>query len=309
MFRQLIKKIVFQSAQFVNEPAAVQTPAKTVNSVEILEPFSSLEFDKLLEQLSNGVMPKSSELLPFLNLEKKQHRADVNFRLAEACLVWGDFHQAKIFISRAWELSSFAEQYLPVLENVLMHFRDGPALREAYKRIGIKAANKGVVSTAIKYFDCWHQAEVVVYRADKYQYDYDVMYSMQRLADPFQYHFTNTAKWTAPTSNRKIRLGYLLHGAKYTNSILMKIVATLAKFHDQSRFELFFFCPEAENVVHDSPQGETWIREFEKYGTICCAPYIQDADLAQTLIECARKIDAADLDVLVTSAVLADFSH
>lgn len=310
MFRQLIKKYVFQTKQVDHDPVISEVPpAESSVVAKDSPPFSSPEFDSLLRQVSSGSMPPSSDFLPFLNLEKRQHRAEVNFRLAEACMASGNLSQGKIFISRAWQLSNFSEQYLPLLENFLMQTKDAASLREAYKRIGIEAANKSIVSTAIKYFDLWHQSDVMVFRADKYVYDYDVLYALQRLAGPFQYHFSNTAKWAVPTSNRKIRLGYLLHGVKYTNSILMKILETLAKYHDSSKFELFFFCPEAEDKVNESPQGDLWLQKFKEYGATFCAPYIENSDLAQTLVECGRQIDNANLDLLVTSAALADFSH
>ena len=168
------------------------------------------DFENTLARIVNGEHIAPSELLPYLCLESKNQRCQVNYALAEAYLqneTNESLEQAKVFIQRAWVLSGFSTDVLPLYVKIFCTLSDTAGIREAYKRLGMKNAAAGKISKTIRYFDLWQYAYANYHSLDRYEYDFDIMDSMDRLVEP---HRFTTSSTTNPSKGRKIRLAYLL---------------------------------------------------------------------------------------------------
>jgi glycosyltransferase involved in cell wall biosynthesis len=266
------------------------------------------EFDEVLSRIANGRDVAPSELLPYLCSETREQRCEVNAMLALAYsrgYTAEHIRQAKVFIQRAWNLSGFSADLLPLYIKISSALDDIGGIRDAYKRLGMKMAAEGNISETIRYFDLWQNAYANFCQLDRYEYDFDVIDCMDRLAQP---HRFATALTTEPLHGRKIRLAYLLKGIADLGSVLVKIKLLFAKYHDSSRFEITFFAPESESFVQNSSPGLDHIRQFE--GCKCeviTAPSLEDT--GQKLLALARKIYESKPDILITSASIANFSQ
>lgn len=249
----------------------------------------------------------TSELEPYLTLESKEQRCEVNLQLAEAFFKAGQLEQAKVFIQRAWILSNFSPEVMPLYESIFSQLIDVRAVQQAYKRLGLNAAARGNIPEALKHFNSWQYAYTVGTRLEKYEYDFDILTSIDMLAQPYRFHHGSQP----PVSRtRKIRLGYLIRGITEINSVLMSISHTIARFHDKSCFEIMFFAPESYNAVLSSSQGSDWLSKFKALGyDIVTGTNENPNDPTHALLSVGKQIYDARPDMLVTSAVLADFSH
>lgn len=310
----MIRRLMAQSTPALEGggPAAAQQTEKddrAVYSESILPPIDAVllsELGQIVQRIESGSQVDTRELNPFLSLEFKHQRCHVNLALAQAYSRAGDLRQASIFIERAWLFSNHSPELLPLYVEIHSQLNDSAAVRKAYKRLGMAAARRGVISEAIFYFDKWHYTDAFMHYVDKYEFDFDIMEAMERLAEPHR----RNAERSRTLNGRRLKIGYLLKGITEVNSILIRQVLTLAKFHDRSKFDLSFFCLEANQHVMQSEQGQALLEEFTRLGSpIYTGSDIQNADLAQVLIGVARKIEGENLDILVTTAALADFRH
>jgi glycosyltransferase involved in cell wall biosynthesis/SAM-dependent methyltransferase len=266
------------------------------------------EFDEVLSRIANGRDVAAPELLPYLCLETREQRCEVNAMLA---LAYSRGHtpehirQAKVFIQRAWNLSGFSADLLPVYIKIFSASDDIAGICDAYKRLGMKMAAQGNISETIRYFDLWQNAYANSYQLDRYEYDFDVIDCMDRLAQP---HRFAAALTTESLHGRKIRLAYLLKGIADLGSVLVKIKLLFAKYHDRSRFEITFFAPESESFVQSCTPGLDHIKQFDGYKCeVIMAPSLEDT--GQGLLALAKRIYESKPDILMTSASLANFSQ
>ena len=203
----------------------------------------------------------SLNCLPFLCFEENEKRCEVNAKLAKVYAETRNLEQARTFIQRAWVLSRFSADLLPLYSRICSSLGDIPSIREAYKRLGLKKAAEGDISGAIHYFDLWQYAYATFTSVDRYDYDFDILESMDRLAEPYRFP---ARTGTSSQTGRRTRLAYLVKGVAETGSVLLKINLLFAKFHDRSRFELTFFTPETEKTILDSARGKENIKLFEQ---------------------------------------------
>jgi len=263
------------------------------------------DFETLLERIRRGDSIESAALLPYLSLEHRDDRCQANYRLAEAYAKINDFQQAKVFISRAWVLSRFSPDILPLYLKIHSALNDIDSIREAYKRLGMLEASKNNVAGALKYFNLWQYAFANHQKLDKYAYDFDILERIQQMAEPWrfrEYFQANTSE------DRKIKIAYLIFGMTHLNSVLVKINCILAKYHDKGRFEIVFFVPDPKSSIHNSTQAKENIKLLRKYDCeIIMAPYSVN-DLKR-LLAVAQQIYDYKPDILITSALLAEFEH
>jgi glycosyltransferase involved in cell wall biosynthesis len=267
-----------------------------------------MTFAALLTRIAQGEAVAAAELLPYLSLERHEHRAEVNALLASAFLQSGrqtDLEQARVFIQRAWVLSRFAPHLLELYKQISSALGDISGIRNAYKRLGMTAASRDDLSEAIKYFDMWHYAYVEIHSLDKYEYDFDILDCMDRLAKPYRFLSNPRAE---PGKERNIRVAYLLKGITETGSILIKLNLFFAQFHDRQRVEPIFFVPESEITVRGSAAGREHLQLFESYQCKLMMPSDHE-NRKERLLAVGRMIAASAPDVLITSAALADFEH
>lgn len=267
-----------------------------------------MDFEGILSRIRSGEEVHPSDLLPFLCREQREERCNINAGLAEAYLnrgTVGHLQLAKIFIQRAWVLGGFSPDLLPLYIKINLAVNEPQAIREAYKRLGMKMASRGEVSEAIRYFDLWQYAYPAFHSVDRYEYDFDILESIEHEAVPYRLPVRTRIR---SLKGRKIRLAYLVKGMGETGSVLLKMILIFAKFHDRSRFELTFFTPETERIVLDSEMGRENIKLFESCNCrVTLAPNREDTKAC--LLEVAQRIYDAKPDILITSAALADFRH
>src|SRR6266542_2219565 len=276
--------------------------------VETKKNWLTMDLKDTLSRIAGGGTATQAELLPYLCLGAQDERAQVNALLADAYSLQPNAErlaQAKIFAQRAWLLSNFSPSLLPLYIRILSALGDTDDIREAYKRLGAKAAARGDVAEAIKYFDAWHTAYYLIDHQDKFEYDFDILGYLDDLATARR---PVDDKKVEPESNGRIRLAYLVRGATESNSILMKITQEFAKLHDRSRFEITFFFPETPLQLAASTQGSEHIERFTAAGWAVMTAAESD-DLEAKLLGLAARIREWRPDLLVTSGALADFSH
>jgi Glycosyl transferases group 1 len=264
--------------------------------------------DSLLAQIATGETVAQEKLLPYLCLEGKSERAEVNGLLADAFFqaqTEESIRQAREFMRRAWLLSGFAPDLLPLYVKIFAALQDIEGIREAYKRLGLAAGRRGDISGAIQYFDRWQMAYYSSANLDKYEYDFDILSCMDDLA---ALHRVPVPRKSAPANNERIRLAYLLRGVLEPNSNLIQISLEFAKHHDRSRFDVTFFTPEPADSINRSPQGREYLKMFASFGyQVNSGPY--RSSRADTLLALAGTIREANPHILIASAALADFSQ
>jgi glycosyltransferase involved in cell wall biosynthesis len=161
------------------------------------------------------------------------------------------------------------------------------------------------VSQAITYFDQWQYAYMQFKRLDKFEYDFDVLDSVNRLARP---HRFSPKPRRDILSSGKIRVAYLVKGITELGSIIVKVSLLFARYHDRLRFEPVFFVPESENIINASEAAREHVRLFEGHGCkVITAP--NTGATHEQLRAVARSIYDMRPDLLVTSGALTQFQH
>lgn len=267
-----------------------------------------MSLEVILSRIAGGEDVPAAELLPYLCLESREQRAEVNARLAGACRQSGraDYlRHAGVFVRRAWLLGGFPPDLLPLYVDIHAALDDVDGIREAYKRAGMSAAARGDVSEALHYFDQWQYAYHTFQRLDRFEYDFDILDCVDRLARP---HVIAPPPRPDLLAGGKVRVAYLMKGVNEVGSVLVKINLFFARYHDRSRVEPMFFVPESGTAVMASESGRKHARLFEDVGCkLVTAPDLNVA--AEQLRAVARTIAAARPDILVTGAALAEFQH
>lgn len=266
-----------------------------------------MSFEEILTRIAAGESVATQEILPYLSLERREQRAEVNRLLAES--YWRSARDesrelARVAVRRAWLLSDFALELLPLFVKIHSALDDIPAIRDAYKRAGMKMASACDVGGAISYFDQWQYAYHNFKKLDKYEYDFDILACMEGLARPHRLpHGKPRARRDA-----KVRVAYLVKGINELGSVLVKLNLLFARYHDLSRIEPIFFVPEAEGEVRASEAGRQHLALFEGAGhRLVMGP--DGVSTEDRLLAVARAIHDARPDVLIVSAALATFEH
>ncbi len=264
-----------------------------------------MDFKSLVNGIRKGEVVTSAALLPYLCLADGKERSDANLKLAEVYADIGNLTQAGVFIRRSWMLSGFSPDILPLYIKIHAGLPDIDAIRAAYKEIGMAEAAKGNVAQALSYFNQWQYAYANHLSIDKYVYDFDVLACIRKMAEPWR--FEGYAQ-KDPLSDRKIRLAYLVFGALHVNSVLVKINCMLARYHQKDRFEITFFIPDPQRSVDNSKQAKGTIRQLRSYGcNVVISP--NGSNLVNRLRAVASQIFDYQPDILITSAILAEFEH
>ncbi|MET0624607.1 MAG: hypothetical protein ABW250_16635 [Pyrinomonadaceae bacterium] len=267
-----------------------------------------MSLDAILSRVESGESVPPAELLPYLCLERREQRAEVNLLLAGAHLRAGggqNLARARVFVGRAWLLSGHSPELLPRCTEIHAALDDVDAIRAAYKRLGIATAARGEASEALRYFDLWQSAYYHFKRLDRYEYDFDIMECVERLARP---HRLAPRPRPDALKGGPVRVAYLMKGVNEVGSILVKINLLFARHHDRSRFEPMFFVPESGRAVLESAAGREHVRLFEQEGyRVVTAPDVGTTE--ERLRDVARAVADARPDLLVTDAALAEFQH
>lgn len=275
-----------------------------MNSIEV----NSQELEAILAGIKAGNLPSSRQLLPFLLAEDRVQRWKVNFRLAAAYFESpardNNLLLAKTCVQRAWLLSHFSPEVIKLFVDIHTALGDSEAIRAAYKRSGIEAAKRKNIAGAVHYFNAWHYTEAHLKRTDTFQYDFDILDSLDRLAESCR---TEPKLTPGKAASDKIVVGYLVKGIVEQNSVLVKLNLLFAKYHDHNRFQIIIFVPESHQAIVASTQGTASVEQFAAYG--CKVVVLDEENYAKRLVKLGREMYRHCVDILVTGAVLADFGH
>lgn len=263
-----------------------------------------MKFDTLLASIRNGEHLNSSDFLPFLCRESKAERYQINIKIAEAYSEKGDYVLAKSFIIRAFEFSGFSSSVLPLFLKIHSAIGDFESIRNAYKRLGMIESYRGNVCESLKYFNLWQYTDATYQQIDKYEYDFDILERIYQMASPWRFEKSRQIEYEP---SRKVKLAYLMFGANHLNSVLVKINRIFAKYHNKDAFEVIFFVPDSKSSIKLKSSKEN-LAFIENQG--CNIIYAcESRDELERLLSTAQNIFNYEPDVLITSAVLAEFQH
>ncbi len=262
------------------------------------------KFKALLEKIKRDNAINVDDILPFMGSENLKDRLWFNLKLAEASYNIGNLEQAKVFAKRVWLFSNGDERYLPMFVKIHAACGDIDSIREAHKILGLRKAEIGKISEALRHFNDWQYAYAVHRKTDEYHYDLDVLSRISSLAKPHAFF----SEKPLARQNGKIRLAHLMFGLTHANSVIVEISLLFAKYHDASRFDVTFYVPEQSSEIRGNPEALKNIGAIRSCGwNVVMAPSLTSSE--NSLIELAKSIHDANTDILVTSAALADFRH
>jgi glycosyltransferase involved in cell wall biosynthesis len=266
------------------------------------------DLNKILTKITNGEYFSQNDLLPFLLLTTKEFRVNTNVVLAAALYYSGvknNIEQAAIFIQRAWNLSGFDEDILPIYEKIHLSLNEVKKIKEAYKRLFIKNAGLKNFNNAGKYFNLWQDAYPIHLHLDKYEYDFDVIGAMTDLAEPFV--LNEKIQNNYPSTGGK-KLAYLVVGICEVNSVLLKIDLLFSKYHNKQKFEVVFFTLNTEQEVLNSAQGKNYLNILQKDNKDIYFADDKETNLDK-IISLARKINDFNPDLIITDVALRNFDQ
>jgi len=257
-----------------------------------------MDLETLLQQIADGRPIDADALLPHLCREDRDERLQVNLRLADAYSETGAHERAGVFVRRAWVLSGFSPDLIERFVSIHAAYGDAAAIREAYKRLGMRRSEEGDLDRAIESFYASIFAFGYHSRLDRYEYDFDILDRIERMARPYRFR-PRTRAASAP--DRKIRVAYLTHLLSNPTSVFYRINLSLAEHHDPSRFEVTFFSTEPASAY---PDGKPPAR-FDALGyLVVTAP--EAGSKTERLVWLGTRIAAFRPDLLVTNAALSD---
>lgn len=264
------------------------------------------DFEKIIIRIVNEEPVDCDEILKHLVKTGNEERAEIFNRLAESFCLRGENHlvQAAEFAGRAFAVSKNKIKYAPKLIEILTALKDAEKLKKVYKRIGYEYLKLNNVKEALESFDRWLYVYPEIHKTDKYEYDYDILNSIDSFTNTLGFKPNSFFDCIAP----KLRIGFLVKDITAFNSVLVKVNYQFAKYFNPDVYELYFFFPETEKQIMNSKQGEYLLNLFQKEGVInVCAD--ECARYADQLLSVANKIKEKKIFLLVTSAALSLFNH
>ena len=262
---------------------------------------------RVLEDIARGAPLDPGAVLAPLRATAFSERASANAELAQALSAAGRAGEAEPFAERALVLSGFSERVLPLYVEIQKALGRIDRVCAAYRRAGMKLADAGRTEEAIGLFSLSHLAFVHAGQGDRYEYDFEIQRAIEVLA---RAHRPAQEPERAPRGEGAIRLAYLVFGAIHRGSVLVKLLCNFAKYHDRARFDVRFYVPESPRTPRHAPHSEelrTNIALLEAHGA-----RVEAASAASELecwLETDRRIREFGADILVTTALLAHYSH
>lgn len=264
-------------------------------------------FESILDIIRQGGDVDPDELLPHLADVNRSTRFIYNDYLARTYYYAGKPDRAVVFADRALLLlTGYSESFINFY--VLLHRALGniEAVQNAYKAVGMERADAGDVLSALKYFNQSRDAYADAGLGDRYEYDFDILKKIETLAysSPQRSVGTPSSIFMVP-ANKKIRLAYLVYGAKHSQSVLIKILCDFARLHDQVRYEVAFFVPDS-NIDYGGQVSVNVEKLRKAGGRVIEAGSASELDC---LYKTAQHINEFSPHILVTTAVLTDYAQ
>ncbi|MFA5216564.1 glycosyltransferase family 4 protein [Sulfuricurvum sp.] len=250
---------------------------------------NEIEINHILFELSTGL------------LEKRMY---YNYFLAEHYFGSNNAEQAKVFVERAWFFSHFNTDILPLYLQIHESIQDFEAIREAYKRAGMEESKKSNIVKAITYFNKWHYTDATYKKVDMYQYDFDIMDAIERMAKPYKYTYDVEVKEAVG----KTKIAFLIFGITHSNSALIKMNKNWLKYSNLKYKTIEIFVVDSKRKVENSQEAMGHIDDFKLLG--CEVRLFDDMEnKLERLLNISKSIHGIDADVLITGAAMAEFEH
>lgn len=272
--------------------------------------YGSIEFKSILNKIKKGEAVDDSLLLPFLTLESREVRWQVNLQLAAAYYQQHEqqregqsLRRAGSCIERALLLSRYSAEVLPLYIEINRALQDVAAIKEAFKRVGVEHAAQGNFGEALALFDRWAYAHAEFSGIDIHTYDPDIIASVERMSALHRFEARDRVR---RRQGGRIRLAYLMHGLTQVNSVLVKIDQVFARLHDKARFEIAYFTTEDESTIVASPDAQSAIENIRRNDCKMVVPR-RGENLYEHLISVGNLIYDFEPDILITSAGLGTF--
>ena len=263
------------------------------------------DFYKITEAIAAQRKIDPFDKVPFLALENVEQRVEINVKLAEAHFNIHEFDQAELLITRAFVLSDFSEEILPVVIKIAQKTGNIPAIKFAYKRIGIKLFREGKIAKALSMFNEWQYAYFPQSGIDRYEHDYEIQNTIDLFCSE---HRTDQRFKKIPAGPGKMKIGYLLVHFLDPGSVLIKLDKLFVEYHDKEKFDITYFVMEQKTTVFASAHGRQLDKFFTDHG--CSVVYMDiPGSKDAALFNFAEKIGKCNLNIFITNAVLANFEH
>ena len=261
----------------------------------------------LLEGLARGAALDAEALLAPLSESSVAARARANAEIAEALFAAGRAKEAESFAERAFRQSANAAEFVPLYVDIQKALGQPEQVRAASRRAGIGLARQGCAAEAIALFNQSQYAYERAGMGDRYEHDAEILETVDGLAELHQ------AAVGRPAAERRpgpLRVAYLVYGAAHQGSVLIRLLSDFARHHRREKVEARFYVPESPRTARHAPYIEELsanAARLEAAGaTLVCA---DAAGELEAWLATARAIREFDADVLVTTALLADYSH
>ena len=254
-----------------------------------------MKFQQILKCIARGEEVDLKEILPMLCTEKAGERAKVNLSLAQAYVSCRNFRKAKHFVQRAWVLSNFNENILPLYIHIHEVLDEPAQIAEAFKRVGMRKAKENKINEALNYF----RKSLSVYAEPKYEdksyIDFDINNKIEQLAAP--YSFSPTLK-DSFGPNGKIKVGYIL--SLYTIGPIVKLNVSFAKYHNKDIFDVIFYITDPKSCMVSRHDFIETIKTLKKWGCeVIFAPRVTTE--FEKILYLGQEIYNARLDILITN--------
>jgi predicted O-linked N-acetylglucosamine transferase (SPINDLY family) len=181
--------------------------------------------------------------------------------------------------------------------------QDISEIKKFYKQCGLKALSQQEYDDAIKYFNLWQYTYANYLKIDRYEYDLEILNTIENKLLDFKLNLDKIDI----KSNEKIRIVYICHGILDSSSIIPKILLSIIKNHDISRFEIYVFTIESRFEINKTT-GKIFLKQFDEVD--CKMHYASFFRFGfSRLHSIATKIHNLNPHILITMAALAGFDN
>ena len=261
------------------------------------------ELESLCHAIETHQKADNALLARLLCAEDINVRLEANSRLASIYYYkLQNIDKALVYAHRAFVLSGVNEYFSTFCVEILHKAGDANGKRAIYKEMGCRFSEIGDIMSALRYFDLHRDVYANSGMGDRYEYDFDVLKRIRDLASTYRQKCERT---TSLAHGNKIRLAYLVFGIQHSNSVIVELMAQYAKYHDVARFDVVFFIVESSDNNSDIERRN--IDLLKSAG----AEVVQ-AGLGKPLdclFEAARNINNFGPDILISTAILANYAH
>lgn len=259
--------------------------------------------ETLVTDIRRGVLFSDAQLSDVLKIGSRKERFSACKELALALARNGEDRQSRLLAQRAFALwngePGFIDEYL----DMLRADHDAEGIRKVSKCAGMWMADQGNLMETLRYFNIHQYAYQSTGEGDRYEYDGDILKTLEQLARANSTDRPPLRKLTIQEGrfSRPLRVAYLVYGATHTNSVLVRLLTEFVRYHDRELFEGMFFSPDA-NILPSRPITSELFRDA---GAELIA--VDSADEKFCLIETEKLLRDCQPDIVVSVAALADY--